>query len=209
MRFILGPLFILIIGFKTLNAQDFLFAVQLTGGVNYSINSYGGVLTFPEINRKQPGLNSGLTVKYFLDQNNILLLGLEYIESKITGKNKYLNAEWIFQGYPILVGYQYNFHHNSDFLGPYISINMGYYLSKVKFYAADIPDDFLDDTHNYTRFEGGLEINGNLGLSWKILEKIAFLSELKLRYNDASIFSRQFSIEFTGIYLNAGINYKF
>jgi hypothetical protein len=79
----------------------------------------------------------------------------------------------------------------------------------VKFNVTDIPDDFLYDRSNYNRNENGLGLDGNIGLSYKLSERVEFLTELKLRYNDASILTRYFSIEFTGVYLNAGLDYKF
>jgi hypothetical protein len=208
MGFIFSLLFILIIGLKTSNAQDLLFSVQLTAGINYSFTTYSGIYSFPEIDRKQPGANAALTVKYFIDSSNILLLGIEFIESKIITENNYSKAEWILRGYPVSLGYQYNFLHSFSSLYPYISINFNYYLSEVQVSYTNISNDFLDDRYDYKRMENGLGFDGNLGLSYRFSEKIEFITEFKLRYTDASVFTNHSTIEFSGVYLNAGLNYK-
>lgn len=185
------------------------FKVQLKGGINYLLKSeYETAFVYPKVDKKQPGINFGFNIVYLINPNNFLLSGIEFIETRTTAKNKYSNAEWIFRSFPVSFGYQYNFVNNISLLYPYISVNIAYVISTVKFTQTSSEDD----RPNYKHTENGFGVDGNIGLVYIISTKIDIISELKLRYANASFFTEESkypSIEFSGIYLYIGLNYNF
>jgi hypothetical protein len=172
------------------------------------IEYYDDFNTYPLIDRKQPGFDIGLNFKYLLEGNNILFLGIEYIKSETTAENKYSHAEWIFQGYPISIGYQYNITNNNISLYPFLSINIHYYFCKVNFINSSILNEPANERSNYKRNGNGFGLDGNIGLFYRLSKKIELMTELKFRYDDASVFIEHFGIEFTGVYFNVGLNYN-
>jgi hypothetical protein len=205
---------ILLFSFSLTQAQStnsFLYKIQLKGGINYLYNNehisfFNG---YSEINKNQPGFFASFKIHFLLDIQSSILFGIEFIEANTYANSNFSRTEWIFHGYPISIEYQYGLNIISEKIKPFISAGIFFILSTEQ----RTNDHFLENRiESFSRIESGFGVDGNVGLTYLLNSKFELLSELKLRYSNASIFtedSEYTSIEFTGIYFGIGLNYKF
>lgn len=193
---------------SSISAQNIPISINADFGLNYLFSTE--VLSFfnsyTETNRKI-GYNFSFSSHYLLNKNNNLWVGIEYINSEITATGYNSSSEWIFHAYPISLGYQYIFDNPVQKLFPYLSINISYYISKLR----RIKMDNMEKVEYYSS-ENGFGLDGSIGGFYELIKKIKLSLEMKLRYANGSYFSedsKYASIEFTGIYLNLGVAYNF
>ncbi len=192
----------------SLLAQDSPLCLKVNCGINYlypseilyTFNDY------PERTQKF-GYNVGVFLIYFLNENSSIWCGIEYINSKMTARGRQRSSEWVFHGVPISFGYQYFFNKSDSKLKSYISANLSFYLSYLNLIKVDYSEKL-----DVMKSENGIGVDCGTGILYNLFHNISANSEIKFRYANGSIFtedSKYASIEFTGIYLLAGISYFF
>ncbi|MCW8960255.1 MAG: outer membrane beta-barrel protein [Ignavibacteriaceae bacterium] len=202
-------LFLIVILFKVAYPQENKIIFEIRAGVSYipmwEQSELWGTLT----NAKQysPSFNSELLAGYNFSSKHSLRVAIGYIESKVEASSINGKVDWNYKGYPLSLIYQYNFYLLSDILQPYLSGGFSFYWSEVE----QNVEGSIERLYDYKRNETGLGLEGGIGLSIKLLDKLNMLSEFQLRISNASLFSEESkygSIEFTGVYLLFGINYN-
>ena len=178
------------------------------GGLSYLFNDeHTSTFEGYQDIEKRVGTNIGVNINYLIDISNILILGTEYNRSMTFAHSSSLQTEWVFQAYSIYFGYQYNFLKISSNIFPYVSTDVSYLIGKERIIKKYTDENIVK---KYYRTESGFGIDGNVGLVYTLTNQLELLTEIKLRYANASAFtedSKYNSIEFSGIYFNIGINY--
>lgn len=201
-------LIILIISFTfdISEAQQNVFLIGVKGGISYlPLGNWSDAWNEFSQHDKTTPFTFSLSITYFSSSKHSFIFEIGFITDKVTAKDNISSAEWSFKGYPISFDYRY-FLKLSKFK-PFIGAGILYVISDIKIRASGqqgrvVPLDIA---------EAGYGAEGNLGFLYKLYSKLNLISELKIRYINASAFSssrKYFKADYTGLYLLIGLNYK-
>lgn len=201
-------LIILIISltFDISDAQQNVFLVGIKGGISYlPLGDWPNAWNEFSQNDKSTAFTSSLSLTYFSSPKHSFIFEIGFITDKVTAKDNLSSAKWSFNGYPISFGYRYFLKLSK--VKPFIGAGILYVMSDISVRTAGkqgrvVPLDIV---------EAGYGGEGNLGFLYKLYNKLNLITELKIRYINASAFSssrKYFKADYTGLYLLIGLNYK-
>jgi len=200
---------LIVVLFKVTYLQENRIIFEIKAGASYipmwEQSEFWG--TLPNVKQYYPSFNSELLAGYNFNSKHSLRLAIGYVESKVEASSINGKVDWNYKGYPLSLIYQYNFYPLSDILKPYLLGGFSFYWSEVETKV----EGSIERLYDYKRNETGLGLEGGIGLSIEMLNKLNMLSEFQLRISNASLFSEESkygSIEFTGVYFLFGINYN-
>lgn len=163
--------------------------------------------SFPNSNKNEPSYSGSFSIHYLFDEYHSISLGVGITRASATASDMFSNVSWTFSGYPINFTYFYYFTETNSGLRSYLGLGFIYVFSSLEVDVSGSPERWspikLDET--------GYGVDGTLGMNINLSKKFTFDLSLSLKYIDGSAFAdRKYnSIDFSGIYLLAGIIYNF